>query len=242
MSAAVLHVTPSVSPRLRGPLDHLAGLLSGIYADGFLGLTIFGAALDDRAGGDDEGIETVAVLSRVELPLVRRLAEHGAELGRRGFSAPLLMTPEYITASLDTFPLELLEIHQRHVTATGKDFFNDLPFADTHVRLQCEREFKRVLLRIRQGLLSSGGRTEVLEALEMDVGRHLLRAMRGFLWLNGKRDYHTAESVISQCGQLIGRSLSGLANAVHTGGEHGWNELIALNEDAEALAAAANCE
>ncbi|MBI5762425.1 MAG: hypothetical protein HZA51_02740 [Planctomycetes bacterium] len=242
MSATVIQVGQSISPRLRGPVDHLAGLLTEIYGDGFLGLTVFGAALDDRAGGDDEGIDTVAVLTRVELPLVRRLAEHGAELGRRGFSAPLLMTPEYIAASLDTFPLELLEIHQRHVTAKGKDFFNDLTFADTHVRLQCEREFKRVLLRIRQGLLSSGGRTEVLEALEVDIGRHLLRAMRGFLWLNGKREFHTADSVISQCGQLTGRSLSGVAGAVRTGGDHGWNELVALNEDAEALAAAANGE
>lgn len=242
MSATELQVAQRISPRLRGLLDHLAGLLTGIYGEGFLGLTVFGAALDERAGGDDEGIDTVAVLSRVELPLVRRLAEHGADLGRRGFSAPLLMTPEYIAASLDVFPLELLEIHQRHVTTTGRDFFNDLPFADTHVRLQCEREFKRVLLRIRQGLLSSGGRSDVLEALEMDIGRHLLRAMRGFLWLNGKRDYHTAESVISQCGTLTGRSLMGVANAIRSGGEHGWNELLALNEDAEALAAAANCE
>lgn len=241
MSAVTAPVASNLPHELRKPLEHLLSVLSGMFGESFLGLTVFGPSLEGRST-TGESIETVAVVSRVDLQLVRRLAEHAAELGRRGFTAPLLMTPDYITASLDTFPLELIEIHQHHATAAGRDYFDPLAIDAPHVRLQCEREFKRILMRIRQGLLASGGQEAVLEALELDIGRHALRTLRGYLWLNGHREYLAPDAVIAQCGRLVGRSLNGIANALRIGGEHGWAELVALYDDVEALAAAANHE
>jgi hypothetical protein len=241
VSVVTAPVASSLPHELRKPLDHLSSVLSGLFGESFLGLTVFGPCLDGRSSAGDS-IETVAVISRVDLQLVRRLAEHAAELGRRGFTAPLLMTPDYIAASLDTFPLELIEIHQHHATATGRDYFDQLTINSAHVRLQCEREFKRIQMRIRQGLLASGGQEALLEALELDIGRHALRTLRGYLWLKGQREYLAPDAVIAECGRLVSRSLAGISNAIHTGGEHGWTELVALYDDVEALAAAANHE
>ncbi len=241
MSAVTAPVASNLPHEMRKEFDHLSSLLSSLFGDSFLGLTAFGPCLDGRTG-TEASIETVAVVSHVDLQLVRRLAEHAAELGRRGFTAPLLMTPDYISASLDTFPLELIEIHQHHATAAGRDYFDQLTIDSAHVRLQCEREFKRILMRIRQGLLASGGQETVLEALELDIGRHALRTLRGYLWFKGERAYLAPDAVIAHCGRLVGRPLAGITNALRVGGEHGWSELVALYDDVEALAAAANRE
>jgi hypothetical protein len=217
-------------------------LLGGLFGEKLLGLTAFGNALDASADRCLDGAETVAVLATVELPLLRRLAEHAAELGRRGLAAPLVMTPEYINASLDSFPLEFLEISQRHTTVTGRDYFEALDIKPEHVRLQCEREFKRIVLRIQQGLLTSAAREQLVAELDRDVGRHVVRTLRGLLWIRGLRGYLPADEVIVQCGKIIGRPLAGVGESLNPCGEHGWMELQALYDDAEALASWSNVE
>ena len=101
-------------------------------------------------------------------------------------AAPLIMTPEYIDASVDVFPLEFIEIQQRHFCVFGPDHFEGLSFDHTHVRLQCERELKTLLISMRQALLSAAGHEKLFKTIEADVADRLMRTLRGLLWLHEK--------------------------------------------------------
>ena len=226
--------------RLTAPVRELSALLESLYSTRLLGLTVFGNALDDGPSSDAARAQSVMVLDRVDLAPLRGVSERAAMLGRRGLAAPLAMAPDDISASLDTFPLELIEIHQRRVTVRGRDFFESLDVRTEHVRLQCEREFKRIIMRLRQGVLVAAGHESALADLESDIGLHILRTLRGMLWIKGVPQYQPPEAVVDQCARIVGRSLDGVRSAMNAGAGHGWEEIEALYVDIEALAALAD--
>ena len=61
------------------------------------------------------------------------------------------MTPHYLACSRDVFPVEFLDFQLVHETILGEDPFVSLQVDKAHVRLQCERELKATLVRLRQG-------------------------------------------------------------------------------------------
>ena len=215
-------------------------LMQDLAGDNLAGLTAYGPVLDSDFDATRMTASSVLVLDQIDLSLLRRIAEHGPELGRKHLAAPVVMTPGYIRGSLDTFPLELLEIHQHHATLAGRDFFDDLTLQAEHVRLQCEREFKRILIRLRQGLLAASGRELAIEELELDIGQHILRTARGLLWLKGNADYASRDAVVSECERLVGESLAGIRGALELYGEHGMRQFDALYHDVESLARVAD--
>jgi hypothetical protein len=229
-----------VPPALRDALRGYAELVRQLAADNLAGLTVFGEVLRPEFDTSNAAVSSVLVLQRDDLAILRRLAEHGPALGRRRIAAPLVMTPAYIAASLDTFPLELLEIHLRHATLCGQDHFAELSFQPEHVRLQCEREFKRILIQLRQALLTAAGREKVLGETVLDAGPHVLRTLRGLLWLKGAKDWRPNDALLTDVERLAGQSLGGIRGAIHAHGQRGWADFAALYEDVEKLAAVAD--
>lgn len=226
----------TIAESMRRPMEEFRELLDGLAGQDLLGLTVFGPILSPDFDQYEVSASSVMVLQKVDLLMLRRLSEHGPHLGRLRIAAPLIMTPAYIQASLDTFPLELLDIHQHHQTLRGTDYFERLDFQPNFLRLQCEHEFKRVLIRLRQGLLASAGRDDFLDDIEHDVGLHLLRNIRGLLWLEGRRHYLPVPEALAACEELVGRSLSGIKAALDPKRTCGWDEFVVLYQDAETLA------
>ncbi len=229
-----------ISSRLRTGLSRLVELVTREARENLAGLTLYGEAIGPDGDAGLRAATTVLVLHRADLPLLRRMAESGPSLAAKDIAPPTIMTPAYIRDSLDTFPLELIEIQQRRITLCGEDYFKTIAPHAEHVRLQCERELKIILIRLRQGLLAAGAREDFLSDLELDVGDHLARTLRGLAWLHGRREALPREGLLREAEQLVGANLPGARGAVLGRGEHGWAEFQTLYEDVERLAGAAN--
>lgn len=220
---------------MRDPIRQYAGLVRELAGTNARSLTLFGAVVADAFDPDRHTARNVLVIEKIDLPMLGRLAERGRQLGKHRISAPLIMTPTYIQESLDTFPLELLEIQQCHVTLFGEDHFVGLSFQESDVRLQCEREFKVLLIGLRQGLLAAAGHDQALSQLEVDTAAGLLRSLRGFLWLQGQREAKPAAEVLDAVETCTGRTLEGVRAALDPSGHHGWTAFEFLYEDVAAL-------
>ncbi len=173
-----LHQIP---PAYREGLGRYGRLLAELAGDNLLALTAFGGWRVKDPFFDGEPARSVAVLDHVDLVMLDKLAGHGAELGRLNVAAPLVMTPDYIAASADVFPVELLEIRQTGACVLGKDYFADLQIERRHLRLQCEREFKSGLIQLRQGLLAAAGKRHALRELCLSAVARTLTLLRGLL-------------------------------------------------------------
>ncbi|MFQ5589544.1 MAG: hypothetical protein ACE5HE_00135 [Phycisphaerae bacterium] len=234
MAVELADLSQVVEP-MRAPLKEYAGLAADLAGASGKALTLFGAITTDGFDRARHTARSVLVVTRVDLGMLRRLAEHGVKLGKARIAAPLVMTPEYIANSLDTFPLEFIEIKQQHITVFGEDCFDSISLEDAHVRLQCERELKVIQMGLRQGLLAAAGRYKLLGTLEQDAGERLLRTLRGMLWLKGKRDARPAQEVIREIEEVAGRKLAGIRSALAPGAEQGWSGFERLYGDVEAL-------
>jgi hypothetical protein len=60
------------------------------------------------------------------------------------------MDKEYITDSLDVFPMEFFTMRERYIVVYGEDVLKDLRIVDRHLRLQAERELKGKWLHLLQ--------------------------------------------------------------------------------------------
>ncbi|MCH5374021.1 MAG: hypothetical protein JJ992_08595 [Planctomycetes bacterium] len=198
-------------------------------------LIFYGPVVTPRFSSNRHAARSLAVLSKVDLDLIRRLALDGKRFGKRGLAAPIIMTPDYIRDSLDTFPLELIEIQRHHATLLGDDFFCELEFQPEHVRLQCERDLKTLLIGMRQGLLASAGRDKLLGRLETAAAETLLRTLRGLLWLKGQGDADGPDELLGGVESLLNRQLSTVRAVLQGTRGEGWGQFVALYEDLEIL-------
>ncbi len=178
---------------------------------------------------------SVLVLERIELEMLRELAKDGIKLGKAKIAAPLVMTPAYILGSLDTFPLELLEIQQCRVCLGGTDYFADIAFQDAHIRLQCERELKTILIGMRQSILAAAGREKILGAMESDIAERLMRTLRGLLWLHGQLGFLPVIEVVSRIERETERALPGIRSALQETRRHDWHDVTQLYHEIDGL-------
>ncbi len=220
---------------MRAPLGRYAETLKELAGDNARSLILYGAVAAGTFNPRSHTARSVFVVGAVDLEVLRQLARQGPRLGKARIAAPLIMTPEYIDASLDTFPLEFLEIAQRHICVFGEDHFRELPLQAADVRHQCERELKTIQLGMRQALLAAAGRDKALNTVEVDVGERLLRSLRGLLWLHGETGPKAALDAVAAVEEGVHRSLPGVRSAIDDRSQHGWEEFKTLYADVDAL-------
>ena len=226
----------SLPPRLQQPVRELAKILCELASDNLKGLVVFGAALTDSFDPTRMRTQSVAVLDHVDLAMLNQLRTKGVTFGKMGLQAPLIMTPRYIDESRDVFPVDLLEIQQRHVVVFGDDHFKDLAFHRPDVRLQCERELKRALIQLRQGLLAAAHRDKVLTHLCQAAAEHVVRILRAVLWLKAKEAPASMREMVDTARPVVDMSLDGLRAAIDPEDAQDFARLEALYRDVEALA------
>ena len=224
-----------VPESMHPPLRRYAETLMEFAGTNAQSLTLFGAITTDAFNPRSHTARSVFVVGTVDLEMLKRLGQQGPRLGKARIAAPLVMTPEYIKASMDTFPLEFLEIAQRRICVFGEDSFGDLSLEASDVRHQCERELKTILLGMRQALLATAGRNKALTTIEVDVGERMIRSLRGLLWLHGEAESGLPIDTVAAIENGIQRSLPGIRSAIDDRSTHGWEEFKILYADVDAL-------
>ncbi|NUO82901.1 nucleotidyltransferase domain-containing protein [candidate division KSB1 bacterium] len=105
------------------------------------------------------------VLSASAINTLRRAVPLTEKWRRHAVAAPLVITRQYIHDSLDSFPIEFLNMKQHHRVIFGPEVLKDLEIPRGHLRLQLERDLKVNLLHLREGMLGSGYEREELRSL-----------------------------------------------------------------------------
>lgn len=169
-------------------------------------ITITGSALTDDFDPKKSDVNSVFVLSEMDLKFLELLAPLGKKYGKKGIAAPLIMTPEYILNSLDVFPLEFLNIKLLHKTIFGEDLFEHLNIERPDLRLQCERELKVRLIGLRQGYISSSGDGKILTNVFIDSFSGYIPLFRGIILLLDKEPPLKNDDVLTVLEKISGVS------------------------------------
>jgi hypothetical protein len=174
------------------------------HKDNIHSITITGSSLTDDFDHEKSDVNSVLVLNKMDLGFLEVLASLGKTYGKKGMSAPLIMTPEYIMHSLDVFPVEFLNIKLLHETLFGEDLFQNIKIDRKDLRLQCERELKVRLIGLRQGYISSMGDAKILSDLFINTIAGYIPLFRSIILIFGQEPPLRNEDVLQVLERISG--------------------------------------
>ena len=135
------------------------------FGDDLLSIILYGSgATGDYVPGRSD-LNFLVILSEKGIDDLGRAMETVARWRKRKVATPLFMTKSYILSSLDSYPLEFLNIIRNHVPVFGEDVLSELSIDPSLLRLQLEREIKGKTLLLRGSFLETEGRVKQIRDL-----------------------------------------------------------------------------
>jgi hypothetical protein len=144
---------------------------------------------------------------------------------------PLLLTQRQIETSLDTFPIEWLEMRERHLTLEGNDVLASLEVPHTYLRLECEHELRSKHIRLRQAYLASGRSSRLLQDVLKGSASSFATLFRTLLRLRGESTPAAPAKVIERLADLYRLDAEGLLGAHlvrYSGRRYKADEIVAI--------------
>ena len=192
-------------------LQSLARQLRSV--DGLRSITVVGSAVTEDFKPAASDINTVVVLERHSMAALNGIGALAKPMGKKRLSPPLLMTDAYIERSRDVFGMEFLDFQLTHRTILGDDPFAGLSFRKTDVRLQCERELKAILIRLRQGYIAAAGNRRLVRDVLVATAKGLAPLLRAMLWLKDLDRPQTMQPTFRQATGAFGVHLAAVVTA-----------------------------
>jgi predicted nucleotidyltransferase len=131
-------------------LEAFTGDCLNIFGSDLESIILYGSSARGEYVAGRSDINFMIVLSSAGIENLSRAMPLAAKWRSSRVSTPLFLSRDYITTSLDTFPIEFLTMKAAYKMVFGQDLLKDLAFDKSFVRLQCERELKAKLLHLRQ--------------------------------------------------------------------------------------------
>jgi len=168
-------------PRLGRMVADLKGALGG----GLVSVVLYGSAARGDYQEKTSDFNLLLVLRDLEPATLEALSPALRRWARRGQPAPRLFTPALIAESADVFPIEMLDLKSSRVVLHGEDALAGVEVGRDNLRLQCEREMRAKLMRLREGYIESHHRPRELRRLLTASYTTFIALFRGCLHLLG---------------------------------------------------------
>ena len=148
-----------------------------VWGDDVLQIAAYNTRISERGN-------LVVILKDDSIANIIKAHQVAKELTKAGMEPPLVVSESYIANSLDSFPLEFLNIRTDYSNFVMKrDVLAELKFEKSYIRLEIERELKSKILLIKMAILDHYGKTKVLRNL-IKVSVHSIEPiLKGLLFL-----------------------------------------------------------
>ena len=127
--------------------------------------------------------------------------------------APLFLTQRQIEKSLDVFPIEWIDIKERHLLIEGQDVLGGYEVPRSNLRLQLEQELRQKLITLRQAYVAGARRPEALEEVLKAAASSFATLCRSLLRLRGESPPAQTAQVIERVADVFGLEAEGLLGA-----------------------------
>lgn len=175
-----MHLASGDQAALEGLLDSIKSACTGRW----ISIVLCGEAASAAYRPGVSPLSLAVVVDRVDFSILEALRPVVARAGRR-LSTPLLFDPPYIASALDVFPLEFLDLVDRHRLLEGtSDPFAALEIGASHVKTQLEEQLRGKMLHLRETYLEEGPSRRLGTTL-LDSLSYFYVLLRGLLFLDG---------------------------------------------------------
>ena len=178
-------------------------ILKSIYRDELVSVILYGSAAGKDYVSGKSSVDLLVVLTDQGINKLALLFPHLKLLRKKRITIPLLLTEQFIKTSLDTFPVEFLNMKLQYKLITGKDVLFDLAIDKSWLRTQCERELKGKLLYLRQGFVETEGKAKPLKLLIFHSLKTFLFLFNALIYLKDREIPETRREKIHLLSELF---------------------------------------
>jgi predicted nucleotidyltransferase len=179
----------------------LVNQLQDIYQSELISILAYGSAV---SGG------FVAKRSRVDLLVIlkdsspERLKKAQTLVKKNTFYQIIFFDEKFISQSLDTFPIEFLDIKEAYLVLSGQDILQDKLIDTANLRFQCEAELKEKLIALKQQYIKICRDPKAMRQLLLVSFSSLLHIIKSALRLMTQNSYAAREEIIKEAGLRFG--------------------------------------
>ena len=201
MSTTGLRIEPS-QEILAATREWLAAVRGALGAE-FLACYLTGSVLTQGFKPKHSRVNLLVVARAYPAELLDALAQALPEARKAPHFEPLFMTQSQIDKSLDSFPIEWLEIQESHLLLEGQDVLHGLEVPRTYLRLQCEHELRSRTIQLRQAYLANGRHPDRLEPALRASASSFATLFRTLIRLRGESPPGETAHVIERVADLF---------------------------------------
>ncbi len=165
--------------------EQLVETLHKIYADDLISVVLYGSAAHDASQDHYSDFNVMIVLRQTSLAALAPAASLLQKWMKRGNPVPLVIHQVHLLTSCDVFPIEFLDMKERHRVLFGTDLLAGLEIKKDHLRLQCENEIKAKLIALRSYYLRVYPDKKKLKEFLLRSSSAFFAIFRGLLRLQG---------------------------------------------------------
>jgi len=164
----------------------------------------YGSAVRGEYVPGKSDINFLVVVESAEMEIFEALLKLVRKWRKKKIATPLVLSKEYILSSLDTFPIEYLEIKSCYKCLYGEDLIESLELERSNIRLQCEREIRSKLLRLRQAYLETEGDASRIKGVMIQSIPTFLVLLKTLLYLRGEAAPLRTAEILSRSVEVLG--------------------------------------
>ena len=168
----------------------------------FVAAYLTGSVLTEGFDPRRSQINLLVVARALDGPRLDAVARALPAQRRRPFIEPLFLTRAQIEHSLDSFPIEWIEIQERRLRIEGDDVFGAIEVPRTYLRLQCEHELRGKHIQLRQTYLLHHTDSAVLARALRASDSGFATLLRTLLRLRGEAPPANTARVIERVADL----------------------------------------
>jgi len=185
-------------PEARKKITPYAEEILELQGNNIISMNVYGSATGENYVPGVSDINLLFVCGRVNLPVLKSCLKVISKGISKKITAPLFLTEAHIRSSLDVFPMEFLDLKERHITIYGADILKELKIDTKHLRFVCEEQIKGKLIRIRQSYLEIGLKRKGIEALLKESLRSLMTVFKNLIAIKGSLPEKNNDALLVQ--------------------------------------------
>lgn len=156
-----------------------------IFGAHLISISLYGSGAREDYSPEKSDLNFLIVLSEEGIGDLKMVHAVLPKWRKRRVAIPLIMTKAFILSSLDSYPIEFLNMKRHYVPVFGEDVLKELTFNRSSLRLQAERELKGKILLLRARYLETEGKEDRIKDLIRESITAFVSIFNALLYLEG---------------------------------------------------------
>ncbi len=175
---------PGLPARHEQAVGRFVDGLKGIYGDALDSAVLYGSAASGEHSGSRSNLNILLILKDTSIPSLKRCRNFVNRSEFRDIKA-IFMTADYISKSIDVFPIEFLDMKDNYRVLSGDDPLKGVAVDLKNLRFQCEHELKARVITLKQHYIGIGNDARGLVELLLKSVTSMTHILRNALRIKG---------------------------------------------------------